>query len=309
MSDYLLLLAGIVCAATGGEFFVRGSVGIATALRIPPGIIGVTVAAFATSSPELSVAVNSGLAGKSQISLGNALGSNIINISLVLGIALLISGIPVATETLKRDVRIAIIVPVLIGIFLIDNTLNRLEGVFLLGIFATWLYSVVMQALHHRRSSSGGSKRKGNAMYWIFAISGMMLLIIAGKLIVLSATGIARDFGVDDFIIGATFVALGTTVPELASIIFSKIKGHDEIGLGTVLGSNIFNGLFIVSVASILTPIRVPFSEVALALFFCILSLLIALPRRRSSIIRRRQGVLLVLMYSVYVMTLFFYSR
>jgi cation:H+ antiporter len=309
MSDYLLLLMGIVCAATGGEFFVRGAVGIATALRIPPGIIGVTVAAFATSSPELSVAVNSGLSGKPQISLGNALGSNIINISLVLGIALLISGIPVAAETLKRDVRIAITVPVLIGIFLIDNTLSRLEGVFLLGIFAAWLHSILMQALHHRRHKSGGSKRKGNAMYWIFAISGMTLLIIAGKLIVLSATGIARDFGVDDFIIGATFVALGTTVPELASIIFSKIKGHDEIGLGTVLGSNIFNGLFIVSVASILTPIRVPFSEVALALFFCILSLLIALPWRRSSIIRRRQGVLLVLIYSVYVMTLFFFSR
>ncbi|MGC8775027.1 MAG: calcium/sodium antiporter [Chlorobaculum sp.] len=309
MSDYLFLLAGIVFAAIGGEFFVRGSVGIATALRIPPGIIGVTVAAFATSSPELSVAVNSGLAGKSQISLGNALGSNIINVSLVLGIALLISGIPVATETLKRDVRIAIIAPVLTGIFLIDNTLNRLEGVFLLGVFATWLYSVVMQALHHRRSSSGGAKRKGSAMYWILAISGMTLLIIAGKLIVLSASGIARDFGVDDFIIGSTFVALGTTVPELASIIFSKIKGHDEIGLGTVLGSNIFNGLFIVSVASILTPIRVPFSEVVFALFFCILSLLIALPQRRTGLVRRRQGVLLVLMYSVYVMSLFFASR
>lgn len=309
MSDYLFLLLGIAFAALGGELFVRGSAGVATVLRVAPSIIGVTVAAFATSSPELSVAVNSGLAGKSQLSLGDALGSNIVNISLVLGITLLISGIPVSAEVLKRDMPVAILAPLLTGILLIDGMIDRLEGVFMLATFSAWMATTVKQALRERAPTDGSSTATDRFMPWVHVVAGLLLLVASGRLIVLSTTGIAREFGIDDFIIGATLVAFGTSVPELASTVLAKIKGHDEIGVGTVLGSNIFNNLFIVAVAAIIRPIRVPLTEVVPAILFGILSLLIALPRRGTGWVRRRQGVLLVLIYSLYVTTLFFFSR
>ncbi len=309
MSDYLFLLAGIVFAAIGGELFVRGSAGVASVLRISPSIVAVTIAAFATSSPELSVAINSGFAGKSQLSLGDALGSNIVNISIVLGITVLISGIPVGAEVLKRDAPVAILAPFLTAILLIDGMIDRLEGVFMLAIFAAWMASTVTLALKNRTPANGQVTVTDRVLPWGQVLFGLLLLIAAGRLIVLSTTGIARDFGIDDFIIGATLVAFGTSVPELASTVLAKMKGHDEIGIGTVLGSNIFNSLFIVAVAAIIRPIRVPLMEVAPALFFGILSLLIALPQRHTGLVRRRQGVLLVLMYSVYVMSLLFVRR
>ncbi|AOS83797.1 sodium:calcium antiporter [Chlorobaculum limnaeum] len=309
MSDYLLLLAGVASAAIGGEFFVRGAVGIASVLRIAPSIIGVTIAAFATSSPELSVAVNSGLAGKSQLSLGDALGSNIVNISLVLGITLLIAGIPVGSDVLKRDMPVAVLAPLLTGILLIDGIIDRLEGLFMFAIFVAWMATTVKQALKERAPSNSKVAVTKRFLPWVHVFAGLLLLVAAGRLIVLSTTGIAKDFGIDDFIIGATLVAFGTSVPELASTVLAKIKGHDEIGVGTVVGSNIFNSLFIVAVAAIIRPIRVPLTEVVPAILFGILSLLIALPRRGTGWVRRRQGVLLVLMYSIYVTTLFFFSR
>lgn len=155
MNDYVLLFSGIACAAFGGELFVRGTVGIASVLRIAPSIIAVTVAAFATSSPELSVAINSGLAGKSQLSLGDALGSNIVNISLVLGVTLLISGIPVSPAVLRRDAPVAILVPFLTAIFLIDNMIDRLEGVFMFLCFEAWMATTIKQALKEREPSNG----------------------------------------------------------------------------------------------------------------------------------------------------------
>jgi cation:H+ antiporter len=309
MNDYLFLLLGIACAAIGGELFVRGSVGVASVLRVAPSIIGVTIAAFATSSPELSVAINSGLAGKSQLSLGDALGSNIVNISLVLGTALLISGIPVRSDMLKRDMPVAMLAPLLTGILLIDGMIDRLEALFMIAIFAAWMATTVKQALRERAPSDGSSTATDRFMPWVYVLVGLCLLVAAGRLIVISTTGIAREFGIDDFIIGATLVAFGTSVPELASTVLAKIKGHDEIGVGTVLGSNIFNNFFIVAVAAIIRPIRVPLAEVVPAILFGILSLLVALPRRGSGIVRRRQGVLLVFMYSIYVMTLFFLSQ
>ncbi|NTV68004.1 MAG: calcium/sodium antiporter [Chlorobaculum sp.] len=309
MNDYLFLLLGIACAAIGGELFVRGSVGGASVLRVAPSIIGVTIAAFATSSPELSVAINSGLAGKSQLSLGDALGSNIVNISLVLGTALLISGIPVRSDMLKRDMPVAMLAPLLTGILLIDGMIDRLEALFMIAIFAAWMASTIKQAFKERAPSDGSSTATDRFMPWVYVLVGLCLLVAAGRLIVISTTGIAREFGIDDFIIGATLVAFGTSVPELASTVLAKIKGHDEIGVGTVLGSNIFNNFFIVAVAAIIRPIRVPLAEVVPAILFGILSLIVALPRRGSGIVRRRQGVLLVLIYSIYVMTLFFLSR
>src|SRR5690606_15806362 len=134
----------------------------------------------------------------------------------------------------------------------------------------------------------------------IYCLAGLASLIVAGRLIVIGARGIALDFGVDEFIIGATVVAVGTSVPELATAIIAKLRGHDEVGLGTIIGSNIFNGGFIVAVAATIHPIVVPWREVAIALIFGILALAFAFPAR-SGLIERWRGVLLLVLYLVYL--------
>lgn len=309
MPDYVILIIGIGCAFFGGEYFVRGAVAISTALRIAPAIIGVTVAAFATSSPELSVAINSGLTGNSTVALGDALGSNIVNISLILGIALLMSDIPVSWGVVKRDIPVAIIIPCITGILLFDGSLSRVDGIFMFSIFILWLCLTILEATRERRSKDlqyGGKKIRMPALTVLF---GLVLLVLSGKLIVSGASGLARAAGLDEFFIGATVVALGTSMPELASLVISKLKGYDEVGLGTVLGSNIFNGLFIISVTVMLSPVRPPLAEVFPALVFGLLSLLLALPGYNSGRIRRRQGIFLLILYFVYLAMLFISSR
>lgn len=298
--DWVMLVGGIACAALGGELFVRGSVGIARWLRIAPGIVGATIAAFSTSSPELSVSVNAALAGKPQIGLGDALGSNVVNVALILGLALTISGIRGSRGALRRDFPVAALVPMLTGVLLIDGVLSRLDGALMLAAFALWLSVTILQA-RRERSSAGqtlGEKRPWKAM--LGSALGLAALISAGTLIVTGAKGIASSFGIAPFVIGATMVSFGTSAPELATTLIAKLRGHDEIGLGTVLGSNLFNGLLIVGVAASIRPISVDWREVAVALGFGVASLLLVFPTR-SALIPRWRGFALLTLYAGYV--------
>jgi cation:H+ antiporter len=300
MNNYFALTTGVVCAGIGGELFVRGAVGLAHWARVSPGIIGATVAAFATSSPELAVAVSSALAGKPRISLGDALGSNVVNVALILGIALAISGIQSPRDSVKRDLPVALLVPVITGVLFLDGVLSRIDGWVLMGMFIVWLAAVVVEA---RKQRSAAEKVLGERRGWLVVIScviGLAFLVTAGHLIVAGAKGIAISFGVDEFVIGATIVAVGTSVPELATTIMAKLRGHDEISLGTILGSNIFNGLWIVAVAATIYPISVDWREVAVGLVFGLLAVMFILPTR-SGFIERRRGVLLLVLYAVYL--------
>jgi cation:H+ antiporter len=300
MNNYVVLILGIISAGIGGELFVRGLVGIACWMRISAGIIGATVAAFATSSPELSVAINSSLEGKPQISLGDALGSNVINVALILAIPLLMSGLQSPYHTIKRDFPVALIAPVITGILAVDGALSRVDGILLLGMFSLWIIAVTAEA-RKQRSAAGnvlGEHKIGRAL--IVSGTGLAFLIAAGRLIVAGAKGIAVAFGVDEFIIGSTIVAIGTSVPELATTVISKIRGHDEVGLGTILGSNIFNGSFIISVAAIIAPITVVWNEVSTALIFGFAAVAITFPSREGWISRKR-GVMLSVLYIAYI--------
>jgi cation:H+ antiporter len=240
MNAYLALLLGVVAAGIGGELFVRGAVGFGHWARIPPGIIGATIAAFATSSPELSVALSSAVTGTPQIALGDALGSNVVNIALILALALAISGIQSPRDSLKRDFPVAILVPIITGVMILDGELSRIDGLLMLGMFIVWLVASVIEA---RKQRSAADAVLGEHRRWLVILStggGFALLIIAGNLVVTGAKGIAVSFGIDEFIIGATIVAIGTSMPELATTLVAKLRHHDEVGLGTVLGSNIF---------------------------------------------------------------------
>jgi cation:H+ antiporter len=300
MNDYITLILGIACAGIGGELFVRGAVGLAHWARVSPGIVGVTIAAFATSSPELSVAINAAMAGEPQIALGNALGSNIVNVALILAIALAISGIRSPRDSVKRDFPVALLIPLVTGALFLDGMLSRLDGLLLLSLFLAWLVAAVIEARKQRNAMEAVPSKKHGWRSALFCVVGLAFLIAAGNLIVAGARAIAVAFGIDEFIIGATVVSIGTTAPELATMIIAKFRKQDEVGLGTILGSNIFNGLLIVAVAAIIHPIVVNEREVAVTLAFGFVALLLTYPTRKDFIGRRR-GILLILFYFAYL--------
>ncbi len=304
MNNYLTLTVGILCAGIGGELFVRGVVGVARWARVSVGIVGATLAAFATSSPELSVAITAAMAGKPQISLGNALGGNVVNVALVLAITLLISGIQCPRDSLKRDLPIALITPLVIGVLALDGVLSRLDGLLLLVMFLAWTVTVTVEARKQRSAAGEILAERRGWLAIILCLVGLVFLIVAGHFIVTGAKGIAISFGIGEFVIGATVVAIGTSVPELATTVVSKIRRHDEVGLGTILGSNIFNGLFIVAIAAIISPISIDWRELAIALVFGMVTVALIWPARGGHIERRR-GVLLLALYVVYVVTIF----
>lgn len=304
MNNLLILLGGVACAAIGGELFVRGVVGLARWARIAPGIIAATFAAFATSSPELSVSITSALAQKPQIALGDALGSNVVNISLILGLALLISPIKVARDSIRRDFPVAIVVPLVIGALAYDGVLTRSDGVIMLTLFVAWLAAVIIE-VRRQRSVAGlaaGESRHGRAI--LSCLVGLVFLVASGRFIVMGAKGIALAYGIDEFVIGATLVAAGTSAPELATALIAKIRGHDDIGIGTLLGSNIFNGLLIVAIAALIYPIHIAWAEVAIGLFMGLLTTLAVFPGKLGTLGRER-GLVLIGMYAVYVGLIF----
>lgn len=300
MSDSLKLLLGIACAAGGAELFVRGAVGIATAARISAGIIGVTVAAFATSGPELAVSLISAAEGQPEIALGDALGANIVNFALILGLALVIASIKSPSDILRRDFPVALLAPAITGLLIYDGELSRLDGFILLAAFGAWLTVTIGHARRERSARRPAAQRHS---LWTLAaqtLGGLALLGLAGLLIVSGASGIAAARGIDSFLIGATVVAIGTTVPELATTLLARLRGHHDLSLGNILGSNIINGLLLAALAALIHPIRVPWEQVRIPLLFGALSVAFTFPPRHGHISRLR-GVVLLLLYAVYL--------
>lgn len=282
---------------------MRGVVGLAYWARVSPGIIGATVAAFATSSPELSVSVNSALAGEPQIAFGDALGSNVLNVALILGLALAISGIQSPRDSIKRDFPVALLIPVITGTLFLDGVLSRTDGLLMLGMFLIWIIAAIIEAYKQRSATEAVLGEHRRWLVVVSCLTGLVLLVAAGRFIVAGANGIAITFGVDEFIIGATIVALGTSAPELATTLIAKLRGHDEVGLGTILGSNIFNGIFIIPIAAIIHPITVAWRELAISLVFGCIAVAFTYPSRQG-LIERRRGILLLVLYAVYLDTI-----
>lgn len=298
--EFIALLAGSLCAAIGGELFVRGVVGIALWARVSAGIIAATFAAFATSSPELSVSLTSAIAGTPQVALGDALGSNVVNVGLILGIALLIASLHAPRDALRRDYPVAMLVPLLLAALAKDGELSTFDGTILLGLFSVWLMAVVLEVRKQRSIAPRMLGEKRHARSLLESLLGMAFLVLAGRLIVAGAQGLSVAYGIDPFVIGATLVAIGTSAPELATVVVARLRGHDEIGLGTILGSNIFNGLFIIGVAAVITPIPINWQEVSLGLIFGLITSAFLLPLA-GGVIERRRGVLLVSLYATYL--------
>lgn len=292
------LLAGVLLAGLGGELFLRGVVGFARALRIPTAIAAATLGAFATSSPEVFVSTIAALNGEPAIGLGDATGSNIVNIALILAIALLIKPLVTRRKTIALDYGVALGATLALGLMAIDGAISRIEGGALLLAWVGWMVTHVRAAQRHRAEPEveavAGIRRWRIA---VDSVGGLALLVGAGNLVVGGATTIAESFGIPSFLIGATLVALGTSMPELATTLVAVFRGHDDVGVGTLLGSNVFNALFIVGLTASIAPIPVQGVGLWIALAAGALAVTCVWPGARE-ILTRSRGVLLIVIYA-----------
>jgi len=301
MTDLALILGAVLLAAAGGEAFLKSILGAAIHLRVPKLVVATTLAAFATSSPELTVSSVAALAGQPEIGLGDALGSNVVNIALIFGLALLFGAVQTSRQDFGRDFYLAIAVPVLTFLLMLDGRIERGEALLLLAVFSAWVAWTVRGAWRQREEPANfGAAELSPGKSLILGVLGLGALIASGHLFVSGATSIASAFAVDTYVIGAVLVAIGTSLPELVTAILSRLRGHDDVGVGTLIGSNLFNGLAIVGIAGAIHPIAVPLNEVALTLACGIAALLLLLPNREGLIVRRR-GYLLLVLYAAFV--------
>ena len=301
MTDLVQIVGAVLLAAGGGEVFLKSILGAALHLRVPKMVVATTLAAFATSSPELTVSSVAALAGQPEIGLGDALGSNVVNIALIFGLALLYGAVQTTRQDFGRDYYLALAVPALTFVLVFDGRIEGAEALLLLAVFLAWLVWTVRSALRNRSDAvnvEAGELSAGSSL--LLGVLGLGALIAAGRLFVSGATGVAAAFGLDTYEIGVLLVAIGTSLPELVTVILSLLRGHDDVGVGTLVGSNLFNGLAIVGVAGTIHPISVPFAEVALTLACGIVALLLLRPNR-AGLITRGRGFMLLALYAGFV--------
>lgn len=302
----LILFLGLVLAAFGGERFVRGAVGLSTWLRVPAGIVGATVAAFATSSPELTVGVLSALEGQSELALGDATGSNMVNLGVVLGVALLFGAISVQRREIKREVAGFVAAIAILLVSSADRKIVQAEGLVMVLIFVAWLAWVIQDARKSRSDTSSVAELR-KPLIVLDVLFGVLLLIASGRLIVIGAKDLGEVLGWSPFIIGSIVVAVGTSAPELATTVMAARRGHIGVGIGTVLGSNIFNSLLIVGVASGIHPIEVSLGPTVIALLMALFATGVVIPSRKG-VLQRSHGVVLIGLYASFVLLLLLFE-
>ncbi|SDX07650.1 calcium/sodium antiporter [Roseicitreum antarcticum] len=255
--DYLFLLAGLIGLFFGGDALVRGSTGIARRMAIPPLLIGLTVVGFGTSTPELLVSVEAAWRGVPDIALGNVLGSNIANILLIVGLSALVWPIRVMGATLRRDTAVMLVAAlVLVPVFAMGEV-GRVAGAVLvagLAAYLIWAYRFPGEAVAEDPDAAPPA-RILTSVLWV--IGGLVALMLGARFLVDGAVSIARGYGVSEAFIGLTIVAVGTSLPELATSLIAAIKKQSEIAIGNIIGSNIFNVLGILGLTAMITPIPV----------------------------------------------------
>jgi cation:H+ antiporter len=255
---------GLALLVWSADRFVEGSAATARHFGMPPLLIGMVIVGFGTSAPEMVVSAISASQGNPGIALGNAYGSNISNIALILGLTALISPIAVHSQVLRKELPILTAITALAAFQLWDGDITRVDAFVLLGVFAGLMVWTIWQGLQKKADALGSEMEQElqvhamplrRAMNWL--VVGLVLLIISSRLLVWGAVEIAHAFGVSDLIIGLTIVAVGTSLPELASSIIATRKGEHDIALGNVLGSNLFNTLAVVGIAGTIHPMTV----------------------------------------------------
>ena len=308
------IIFGLIILVWSADKFVEGSASIAHYFGISPLLIGMVIVGFGTSAPELVVSSLAAWQGNPGLALGNAYGSNITNIALILGVTALINPITVQSQVLKKELPILIVITIVAVIQLWDGQLSRVDAIILLGIFATLMAWTIYQGIKTQPTTDAFSmeiKQELNnqnqslqgAFLWL--VLGLLLLVASSRLLVWGAVQVAHSLGIDDLVIGLTIVAVGTSLPELASSVAASRKGKHDIAIGNVLGSNLFNTLAVVGIAGSIHPLQVSHDIIyrdmtvmgCLTLCLFIMGAGIHGPGR----INRFEATLLIFFYFVYI--------
>jgi len=265
--DIAYLVAGAVLLFGGGEFLVRGSVAIATRYGISKLVVGLVIVGFGTSAPELLVSVQAALSGSPDISVGNVVGSNIANVLLIVGAAGLIAPVVNSDPAIRRDLIMMVAASLIAVALFLTGSIGRLAGAGLLAALAVYLFTTYALEQKRRRLAKGSDRddadrdddEEGLALLpaLLRVVAGIVMLVVGARLMVTGAVGIARDFGVSEAVIGVTVVAIGTSLPELATALIAGWKRQSQVVLANVVGSNIFNILSILGATAVIAPIAV----------------------------------------------------
>ncbi|MCK5820330.1 MAG: calcium/sodium antiporter [Bacteroidales bacterium] len=308
--DYLILIIGFVVLLVSGDFLVRGGVSLARHFRISTLVVGLTVVSLGTSAPELMVSLKAALTNQADFATGTVIGSNISNIALVLGLTAIVLPLAVNRRSTIIDWPIMFGAVVLFFLFIVDHELARVEGLIFVFLLAGFIFFSIYQS---RRKSSSNQEEVLPAKYSLWLSLLIILVAIIGlrfgaNWLVKGASGIAKSFGISDYLISVSIIAFGTSVPELATSLIAAVKRETDISIGNIIGSNLFNILGILGVTALIKPISVNDQILEFDIYWlaalCFLLLFMMLPLK-SGRINRWNGVILVVSYLIYLMVIF----
>ena len=258
--NLLMLALGFVLLVKGADWFVDGAAGIANKFKIPQLIIGLTIVAMGTSAPEAAVSISAALKGSAEITIGNIVGSNILNILIILGLTAVITPVAVAKSTIRVDIPFMLAISILLLVQGLDGSVTLLDGIVLLVVFAGYLtYLVINARKNPEQLEEEQIKNQSIWMCLLWTAIGLVAIILGSNISVDAASNIARILGLSERFIGLTIVALGTSLPELVTSVMAARKGNADIAIGNIVGSNIFNILFVVGLSSVI--VSVPFAS------------------------------------------------
>lgn len=296
----LLLALGFVMLVKGADWFVDGAAGIAAKFGIPQLVIGLTIVAMGTSAPEAAVSITAALKGNADITIGNIVGSNILNILIILGISACITTLSVAKSTVKIEIPFMIAVTFLLLGLGWNGSINFVEGIILWAVFIVYLIYLFFMAKNNPEEVDEEDKSSSWWQLLLFTVVGLVLIVWGSDVTVDAATSIARIIGLSERFIGLTIVALGTSLPELVTSVVAATKGKADIAIGNIVGSNIFNILFVVGITALIVP--VPFASSflvdALAATLAAVVLWLCLVRNRKLV--RPHGIIMLAIYACY---------
>lgn len=301
-----ILILGFFMLVKGADFFVDGASGIADKFRIPQLVIGLTIVAMGTSLPEASVSITAALKHSADIAVGNVVGSNILNVLLILGITSVITTVAVQKSTVWGEIPYMIaITGVLLLVGGIDNEVGFIDGIVLWVLFILYLIYLFRMAKKGRNSADEEKKQESIIKLVVFTIGGMVLIVVGSGFTVDGATYLAKFFGVSERIIGLTIVALGTSLPELVTSVTAARKGNADIAIGNIVGSNVFNILFILGTTALITPVPFASNFRVDAAFAIIVGIILWLCVVRKNKLTRKSGIIMLVFEVFYLIYLF----
>lgn len=301
----LLLVLGFAMLIKGADWFVDGAAGIAKRFGIPSLVIGLTIVAMGTSAPEAAISISAAFKGSADIAVGNVLGSNIMNILIILGLTAVITPIAVQKSTIKYEIPFMILITVVFGLLgIFDNVLGIFDGIILWILFIAYLVYLFIMAKKGKNEQEENIEIPGKSRMprlIVFGIIGVVLIIFGSNITVDAATNIARTFGMSERFIGLTIVALGTSLPELVTSITAAVKKNADIAIGNIVGSNIFNILFVIGTSALITPVAYQ-QQFLFDTVVCVATavLLLLCLFNKNQKLKRWAGILMLVCYAGY---------